>query len=81
MLGAPRDPTLSLERASEILGIPRRITVRRIQCGDLKARMVGTRCLIEMSDLVAFREQETEREAAIAEFSELTDEMAAKYGF
>ena len=75
------DPEVSPEQASEVLGMSRPMVVQRIKCGDLQARMVGAHHRIKMSDLVAFRDQEAEREAALAEFSDLTDEMAAKHGF
>jgi excisionase family DNA binding protein len=75
------DPEVSPEQASDVLGISRPMVVQRIKCGDLKARRVGAHHRIRMSDILAFRERESEREAAMAEFSELTDEMTAKYGF
>lgn len=74
------DPELSPEDASDLLGISRPMVVQRIKCGDLKARMVGAHHRIKMSDLLVFRERETERDAALAEFSEITDEMALRHG-
>jgi excisionase family DNA binding protein len=73
------DPELSPEQASEFLGVSRPTVVRRIKCGDLKARMVGAHHRIAMSDLLSFREQEAQRETALAEFSDLTDELVAKH--
>jgi excisionase family DNA binding protein len=75
------DKELSPEDASDLLGFSRPMVVQRIKCGDLKARMVGTHHRIKMSDLLVFREREAEREAALAEFSHLTDAMALKHGF
>jgi excisionase family DNA binding protein len=74
------DPEISPEQASELLGISRPLVVQRIKQGDLRARMVGTHHRIRVSDLLAFRAREADREAAMAEFSELTDAMAAKRG-
>lgn len=74
------DPEVSPEAASEVLGISRPMVVQRITCGDLKARMVGAHHRIKMSELLAFRAREAEREAALAEFGELTDELAMKHG-
>lgn len=56
------------------------MVVQRIKCGDLKARMVGAHHRIKMSEVLAFGAREAERDAALAEFSELTDEMAMKHG-
>ena len=75
------DPEISPEMASDLLGISRPMVVQRIKCGDLNARMVGAHHRIKMSDILAFRAKEAEREAAMAEFSELTDEMASRHGF
>jgi len=45
-------------------------------------RLIGAfTCPFWMSDILAFRAKEAEREAAMAEFSELTDEMASRHGF
>jgi excisionase family DNA binding protein len=74
------DPELSPEEASEVLGMSRPMVVQRIKCGDLNARMVGAHHRLKMSDLLAFRERAADREAALAEFSQLTDEMALKHG-
>jgi excisionase family DNA binding protein len=74
------DPELSPEEASDLLGISRPMVVQRIKCGDLNARMVGAHHRIKMSDLLAFRERAAEREAALSEFSRLTDDMALKHG-
>jgi len=74
------DPELSPEEASEVLGISRPMVVQRIKCGDLTARMVGAHHRIRMSALMAFRAREDDRQAALAEFSELTDAMALKHG-
>ena len=74
------DPEISPETASGILGMSRPMVVQRIKCGDLKASMVGAHHRIKMSDIVAFRKREAERETAMAEFSELTDEMASRRG-
>lgn len=75
------DPELSPEEASAILGISRPMVVQRIKLGDLAARMVGTHHRILKSELLAFQAREAEREAALAEFGETTDEMSAKHGF
>lgn len=74
------DPELSPEEASDVLGMSRPMVVQRIKCGDLKARMVGAHHRIKMSELLAFRTREADREVALAEFGELTDELAMKHG-
>lgn len=60
------DPEVTPEQASDLLGISRPTVVQRIKQGDLNARMVGAHHRIRMSDLIAFRQQETKK--ADAEF-------------
>jgi excisionase family DNA binding protein len=55
------DPEVTPEQASDLLGISRPIVVQRIKQGDLNARMVGAHHRIRMSDLIAFRQQETKK--------------------
>lgn len=74
------DPELSPEAASEVLGMLRPMVVQRIASGDLKARTVGADHRIKMSELLAFRAREAERKAALAEFGDLTDQLATKHG-
>ncbi|MBN9603728.1 MAG: helix-turn-helix domain-containing protein [Afipia felis] len=73
------DPELSPEEASEILGVSRPMVVQRIKLGDLIARKVGTHHRIRVSDLLAFRLREVQRNAALAEFGETTDQLASKH--
>jgi len=56
------------------------MVVRRIKLGDLAARKVGSHHRIKISELLAFKLREAEREAALAEFGETTDELAMKHG-
>jgi excisionase family DNA binding protein len=58
------DPEVTPEQASDLLGISRPTVVQRIKRGDLKARMVGAHHRIRMSDLIAFRRREMEKETA-----------------
>lgn len=74
------DPELSPEEASQLLGMSRPMVVQRIKLGDIAARMVGTHHRIKKSELLAFREREAQREAALAEFGEITDGMSLKHG-
>jgi excisionase family DNA binding protein len=73
------DPELSPEEASDVLGMSRPMVVQRIRFGDLAARKVGAHHRIKTSDLFAFQAREAERNAALAEFGETTDELAAKH--
>jgi len=74
------DPEITPEEASDLLGMSRPMVVQRIKLGDLVARKVGTHHRIKTSDLLAFQTREAEREAALAEFGELTDELATRHG-
>jgi excisionase family DNA binding protein len=74
------DPELSPEQASDLLGMSRPMLVQRIKFGDIAARKVGAHHRIKTSDLFAFQAREAERDAALAEFGETTDELTAKHG-
>lgn len=74
------DPEVTPEEASDLLGISRPMVVQRIKLGDLAARKVGSHHRIKTSDLLAFQAREAQREEALAEFGETTDELAMRHG-
>lgn len=63
------DPEVTPEQAAELLGMSRPTVVQRIRQGEIKGRMVGAHHRIPMSEVLAFRRKEEERNATLADLA------------
>ena len=71
---------LSPEQAAQILGLSRPLVVRRMDNGALPFRYVGAHRRCKLGDVLALKQKEDQRRAAMIALAEDTDDLAERYG-